>query len=86
MIQKIKTPVSVSLIFDHYRCLVAPQTISWLGRRYKIDQVGLHHTTRVGRTLYHIFSVAASGLFFRISLNTDNLHWILEEVSDGQTD
>lgn len=62
-----------------------PQKVLYAGRLYQIEKLGLHHTYRAGRTLYHVFSVASSDLFFRLVLDTDNLLWKLTEVSDGET-
>ena len=86
MIQKIDCPVSVSLVFDHIKRMVYPKWLLWEGRLYAVDKVGLHHTYREGRVLYHVFSVATKTLFFRLNLNTETLHWRLEEISDGLPD
>ncbi len=83
MIQKISEPISVSLAFDHLKNKVLPKWIVWKGRMYPVIKIGLHHTYREGRTLFHVFSVISKTLFFRLVLNTDNLHWNLEEISDG---
>ena len=83
MLEKISVPVSVSLIFNSKTRKVMPRTVIWSGRVYRICKIGLHHTYRSGRTLFHVFSVVSGGLFFRLVLNTDNLHWRLEEISDG---
>ena len=80
---KLNIPISVSLAFDHKKLAVFPRWIVWNGRLYPILKVGLHHTYREGRTLFHVFSVASKNLFLRLVLNSDNLHWKLEEVSDG---
>ena len=79
---KIDAPVSVVSSFNHRLRAVAPRKLLWNGREYFITKVGLHHTFRQGQTLYHVFSVASNSLFFRLSLNTDNLFWTLEEISD----
>jgi len=86
MIQKISTPVSVNLVFNHRNRLVMPKEIIWEGRNYPILRVGLHHSYRAGRTLFHVFSVASKNLFFRLVLDTETLHWRLEEISDGLPD
>ena len=83
MIEKISSPVSVTLAFDSAKRKVFPKWIVWNNRLYPIIKIGLHHTFRQGRTLYHVFSVASKSLFFRLVLDTDNLHWKLEEISDG---
>jgi len=86
MIEKISVPVSVALTFDHKTRHVFPKWLIWDGRLYPILKIGLHHTFRQGRTLYHVFSVVSKTLFFRLVLNTENLHWRLEEISDGMPD
>ncbi|MGI5841152.1 MAG: hypothetical protein ACOX6N_02985 [Patescibacteria group bacterium] len=83
MIQIIDVPVSVSLEFNHKTRQVLPVTVIWDGRQYLIKKLGYHHTYRSGRTLYHVFSVSADNIFFRLILDTDNLFWRLKEVSDG---
>jgi len=83
MMQKISAPVSVDLVFDHRLRKVVPKEIIWDGRTYTILKIGLHHTYRSGRTLFHVFSVASENLFFRLVLDTDNLFWRLEEIADG---
>jgi len=85
MIQKLDAPVSVVLSFDSTTRRVAPTQIVYHGRNYPIVKLGLHHTARRGRTLFHIFSVASASAFFRLVLNTDNLSWRLEEVSDNES-
>lgn len=82
MIQKIQAPISVTLTFDHHRRRSVPTHVVWEGRDYPIIKLGLHHTYRAGRTLYHVFSVASQNIFFRLVLNTNTLHWTLEEIAD----
>ncbi len=60
-----------------------PKWVKWKNRVYKIDKIGLHHTFREGKILYHVFSVTAKSLFLRLKLNTENLSWRLEEVDDA---
>ena len=83
MIQKISAPVSVQVVYDHRRRTVTPRQIFWDGRIFRIAHIGLRHTFREGRTLFHIFSVTSQGLSFRLRLDTDTLFWTLEEISDG---
>jgi hypothetical protein len=83
MITKVDVPVSVSLSFDSKKRKVIPKWVVWNGRLHPIIKIGLHHTFRKGRTLFHVFSVASKTLFFRLVLNTETLHWRLEEISDG---
>lgn len=86
MLQKLKDPVSVILSYDSLKRSVRPTSVKWSGRTYPIIKLGLHHKYRQGTTLFHVFSVISTNLFFKLTLNTDNLHWILSEVSDGLPD
>ncbi|OGM25009.1 hypothetical protein A3D00_04205 [Candidatus Woesebacteria bacterium RIFCSPHIGHO2_02_FULL_38_9] len=83
MTQKISEEVSVILVYDHKKRTVFPKEVVWNNRSYLITKLGLHHTYRKGRTLYHIFSVVADTLFLRLKLDSETLHWKLEEISDG---
>ena len=82
MIEKISEPVSVNLVYDSKVKKSVPRCLVWQGRLYPVTKVGLHHTYRRGRTLFHVFSVASPTLFFRLILDTETLHWKLEEISD----
>jgi hypothetical protein len=86
MLEKISAPVTVGVVYDHKTRKVIPSYIVWEGRTHRIEKVGLHHTFRQGRTLFHVFSAASKTLFFRLVLNTDILSWRLEEISDGLAD
>jgi hypothetical protein len=86
MIQKLKAPISVYSLYNHKKRLFSPLFILWEGRRYKVLDLGYHHTFKNGRTLFHVFSVQTSDLYFRLVCDTDNLSWEVEEISDGQAD
>lgn len=83
MIQKLSLHVSVQTVYDCERGVVSPRQIIWRGSSLRIAQVGLHHSFREGRVLFHVFSVTAQGLAFRLKLDTESLFWTLEEISDG---
>lgn len=83
MTQKISESVSVTLAYNHDKQEVFPKWVLWKNRLYPVVKIGLHHKYKEGNTLYHVFSVVSKTLFLRLILNTDNLHWKLEEVSDG---
>ena len=83
MREKIDVPVSVGLYFNHKLRRTAPVRVDWEGREYRVSRIGMKHSYRRGRTLYHVFSVVAGPMFFRLVMNGDTLQWRLEEVSDG---
>ena len=76
MTQIISEPVVVGMSSS-------PKWVKWKNRVYKIDKVGLHHTYKEGKILFHVFSVISGALFMKLIFNTENLLWKLEEVSDG---
>lgn len=76
----INEQISVNLLFNHLRRSVTPTSLYWHGRRYTITKVGLHHITREGRTMLHIFSVTDGTTAFKLELNTETLGWKLLEV------
>jgi hypothetical protein len=76
MIQKISERVEVGMS-------TSPKWVKWKNKVYQIEKIGLHHSFRQGRVLYHAFSVASRTLFFRLILDTETLSWNLEEISDG---
>ncbi len=72
----IDEKVTVGMVND------IPKYVVWKGRNHTVTQIGLHHTLREGRTLYHIFSAVSGTLFMRLKFDTDTLLWRLEEISD----
>ena len=80
---KLNEPVSVSFAFDSTKASVEPRALIWKGRLHAIRKVGLHHKFKQGKILFHVFSVASNSSFFRLVLNTENLHWRLEAISDN---
>jgi hypothetical protein len=86
MIHKISEPISVIASYNSDIRAARPLSLKWGHHEYSVSQVGLRHTYRDGITRHHVFSVVSNSLFFRLNLNTDNLSWTLEEVSDGLPD
>lgn len=86
MIQRLTEPVSVVTSYNATTRTVRPISLEWSRRTYPVTQVGLRHTYRDGTTRHHVFSVVGGSLFFRLNLDTETLHWTLEEVSDGLPD
>lgn len=80
MSEFIDESVSVALASSHTSHTAVPCVIGWRGRQYKINKVGLHHTTREGRVLFHIFSVSDGTTFFKLRFDTETLGWRLLEV------
>ncbi len=81
MTQKINEKVSVNLVYNHEKEQVFPKWIHWKGRLYGVEKVGLHHNYKKGSKLFHVFSVETKTLFFRLLLDTETLHWKIEEIA-----
>ncbi|MBI5613943.1 hypothetical protein HY947_03380 [Candidatus Gottesmanbacteria bacterium] len=74
--EHIDESVSVTLIS------AIPSVLEWRGRQYIIKTIGLHHTWRDGRILYHVFSVSDESMFFRLEFNTESLLWRLTDIAE----
>jgi hypothetical protein len=57
--------------------------IRWRSRDYLVREIAYHHKVWLGRTRMHKFAVSTGSLDFRLNYDTENLFWMLEEVSDG---
>lgn len=85
MREKINEEVSVIMVYSAKNRTALPHLISWQNREYKVGKIGYHHKVLEGRVLNHVFELTDTEqtLWFRLVLNTDNLHWNLEAVHDG---
>lgn len=83
MNQIIDEKISVLSLYDQQKGEAVPVKIKWKTRTYCINQIGMHYTLREGRDLHHIFCVTSGSLSLKLNLSTENLHWVLEEISDG---
>lgn len=85
MIEPVREKVSVITIYDAKRGSVLPWKIKWRGKLYTIAKLGYYHRRKIGRVILHTFDVTNGAIAFRLICNPENLHWTLEEVSDGST-
>jgi hypothetical protein len=83
MNETINEKVSVILSFNRENGVVMPKKMRWQGRDYLMKSVSYHHSVREGKKLLHIFHVTNGSSDFRLKLDTENLHWTLEEVYDA---
>jgi hypothetical protein len=88
MKSKINQEVSVVSFYNSRKQVAQPYVISWNNRDFTVGEIGYHHKIYDGKICHHIFELTNSEqtLWFRLNYNTDNLHWVLEEVSDGNAD
>lgn len=85
MREKINEEVSVVMYYSAAKRLALPHLIRWQNKDYSVGKIGYHHTIKNGTTLHHIFELTDKddNLWFRLNLDTSNLHWKLEAISDG---
>lgn len=86
MREKINEEVSVVMYYSARRRVALPRLVSWQNRDYMVDKIGYLHPVWDGKTLHHIYelTVKEATLWMRLNLDTSNLHWLLEAVSDGE--
>jgi len=83
MSETINESVSVDLLSNHMTQMAMPWMMKWHGRKYTMTKVGLHYTTREGRTLMHYFSVTDGTSYFKLMFDTETLGWKLLEVANA---
>jgi len=86
MIQDIKEAITVKTVYDHKNRRVYPTELLWNGNYHKIKKIGLHYPFRNGGNLFHVFTVSTDVLSFKLQLDTSNLFWTVEQISDGLPD
>ena len=82
----INEEVSVAMYYSAKKRVGLPYIVSWQEKEYKVGKIGYQHKVYDGKVCHHIYEFVDSenNLWFRLNFNTDNLHWLLEAVSDGQ--
>lgn len=83
MNELVNEKISVISSYERMTGLVMPKKLFWHERIYTIIKLGYYHKIKEGRYINHIFHVTDGNLDFRLCLNSENLHWTLEEVCDG---
>ena len=85
MREKINEEVSVVMYYSARKRVAQPHLLHWQNKDYQVGKIGYHHAVKEGVTLHHIFELTdkEETLWFRLNLDTSNLHWLLEAVSDG---
>ena len=83
MLEVINEKISVISKYDRMKGIVTPLKLHWQGREFFIKKLSYYHRVRLGRNIQHIFHVTDDNLDFRLRLDSETLHWTLEEISDG---
>jgi len=81
----INEEVSVVMVYSAKKRLALPHIIGWHNKEYKVGEIGYHHIVKDGDVRHHIFELVDTKdtLWFRLNLDTSNLHWKLEAIHDG---
>jgi len=78
--------VSVITVFNQEKGLLCPKkSVGVIGTIF-IENLAYYHRVRQGKNIIHVFNVTDGNLDFRLSLNSENLHWTLEEIYDRSND
>ncbi len=88
MKEKIDQEVSVVLYYSSKYKKTVPHLLHWQGKDYSLGPVDYYHNYMDGRERQHIFELCdkETSLWFRLKLNSSNLHWTLEAIHDGIAD
>ncbi len=85
-VEEINEPVGIIASFattSHGVPIAKPEIMSWRGRRYRIDKLGLRYPTPQGRRLRHRFTFSTNDTMFEVEFDTETLAWQLLRLSDG---
>lgn len=85
MRESLNEDISVVFYYEALKRHIQPHRLSWNGRDFNLGKVDFHHKTRDGKNLIHHFSLADvdNTVYFKIALDTNSLHWKLEEYMYG---
>lgn len=85
MREVINEEVSVVMSYSASKKQALPYLLHWKNRDYYVGEIGYCHSYMEGQDRQHIFELVdkENALWFRLRLNTSNLHWTLEAVHDG---
>jgi len=85
MREKINKEVSVIMYYNARDKQPTPPLIYWQNKYYVLGPVDYYHNYMEGQERQHIYELCDKevSLFFRLLLDSKNLHWTLESVHDG---
>lgn len=85
MREKVNQEVSVVMYYSSKRKHAVPYLLNWQNKDYHLGKIDYYHAYMEGRDKQHIFELTdkEESLWFRLRLDSSNLHWTLEAVSDG---
>lgn len=88
MKEKINEEVSVVMYYSANQKRAVPYLIHWQNKDWALGAIDYYHSYMEGRDRQHIYELVdkEQTLWFRLRLDSSNLHWTLEAVHDGLAD
>jgi hypothetical protein len=85
MKEKINEEVSVVMYYSASLKQAVPYLLHWQNKDWRLGVVDYHHSYMEGQERHHIYELVdrEQTLWFRLRLDSSNLHWTLEAVHDG---
>ncbi len=85
MKEKINQEVSVVMYYSARQKQAVPYLLHWQSKDYSLGKVDYYHSFMEGQDRQHIYELVDKDetLWFRLRLNSSNLHWTLEAIHDG---
>lgn len=85
MHERINEEISVIMCYSARKRRARPHLIHWQSKDYIVGEIGYYHSYMEGQERQHIYELCdkEQTLWFRLRLDSSNLHWILEAVHDG---
>lgn len=77
---EINESIDVWVLFEKGK--IKPHLFFWQGRKIKIEQINLVHTSKNGESLFYYFSVSSGGNFYKLVFDSKKMRWSLEGVED----
>ena len=79
MYDVVNEKIKMIAAFDSGR--ISPKVFKWQNRDYKIKNIAIYYTEKVGISLNHCFGVETeAGTIFKIDFNDKSLLWTLREI------
>lgn len=84
MPQTSQFPSLVRIILDfNPQCqFPTPLFIFWKNEKHKIEKLGMYYKYKKGTVTIHMFEVCSKDLQFKLSLDSSNLKWFIEDIYD----
>lgn len=85
MREKVNEEVSVVMYYSAKKKMAVPHLLQWKNIDYVLGQIDYYHSYMEGQDKQHVFELVDKNrsLWFRLRLDSTNLHWTLEAVHDG---